>query len=64
MSFVTKQPAKGAYLLIEALVTAFIRLPFWFLLALPRNNRARPSWTVQREIIVKLIKQLTTIITR
>ncbi|KAJ6499984.1 Alpha/Beta hydrolase protein [Mycena vitilis] len=52
------QPMKFIYLLYEVL-TAFVRLPYWALLAIPRGLRPRTSWSWKRTIQVKIIRHLT-----
>ncbi|KAJ6543018.1 endoplasmic reticulum protein [Mycena capillaripes] len=50
-----RQPFKLVYLLFELLV-AFIRVPFWALLAIPRAWRPRKSWSWERTMVVKFIR--------
>lgn len=64
MSLLQYQPIKGFYVLFELLVTAFLRLPLWILIASSRKSRARPSWTVKREVMVRVIKRASKIIFR
>ncbi|KAJ7446150.1 Alpha/Beta hydrolase protein [Mycena galericulata] len=52
------QPLKALYLLYE-LLTAFIRVPCWALLALPRAWRPRKSWSWKRTMQVHLVRHLT-----
>ncbi|KAI0699538.1 alpha/beta-hydrolase [Cytidiella melzeri] len=52
------QPFKGIYLLSEGLITIFLRLPVWVLLALPRSNRPRKSWTFKRALMLRFFKYL------
>lgn len=52
----TKQPWKGIYLLYNTITLLSIRIPLWYLLAIPKSNRPRPSWTIKRTILVKLLR--------
>ncbi|KAK7057107.1 Abhydrolase-3 domain-containing protein [Favolaschia claudopus] len=54
------QPMKSIYLLYE-LVTAFIRIPYWALLAIPRGLRPRKSWSWARAMNVQLIRHLSNL---
>ncbi|KAK7472790.1 hypothetical protein VKT23_000898 [Stygiomarasmius scandens] len=58
MSLLRYQPFKALYLLVELLVTCFIRLPFWTLTAIPRSWRPRRSWSLKRTVIVNLTRHL------
>ncbi|KAF7376227.1 Abhydrolase-3 domain-containing protein [Mycena sanguinolenta] len=54
------QPLKSVYLLYEVL-TAFVRIPFWALLAIPRGLRPRKSWSWARTFNVQLLRHLTAL---
>jgi hypothetical protein len=58
------QPLKGLYLLWEVLGTAFIRAPLWTLHALPRSNRPRASWSLERVLRVRWLQYLPYIIAK
>lgn len=51
-----KQPWKTIYLVYEAISMTFVRIPLWVLLAIPRSNRPRPSWTIKRTLSIKLLR--------
>ncbi|KAF9033249.1 alpha/beta-hydrolase [Hymenopellis radicata] len=52
----SRQPVKGLYLLYQLCATLFIRIPVWVLLALPKSNRPRPSWSIGCVVRVRLLK--------
>ncbi|KAH8828092.1 endoplasmic reticulum protein [Flagelloscypha sp. PMI_526] len=57
-----KQPLKALYLIYQIFSTLFVRIPIWFLLAIPPWMRQRKSWGIQREVMVKLIRHLFSVI--
>ncbi|KAJ7643124.1 alpha/beta-hydrolase [Mycena polygramma] len=50
-----RQPFRAGYLLYQ-LLTAFVRVPCWALLALPRAWRPRKSWSWGRTMVVKYVR--------
>ena len=44
------QPFKSLYLLYEAVTTTLVRLPLWFIFALPRKNRPKATWSLRRPL--------------
>lgn len=44
--------------LYRAATIAFFRLPVWILLAIPKQNRPRPSWSISRVLWVKFLSQI------
>ncbi|KAJ7733765.1 Alpha/Beta hydrolase protein [Mycena maculata] len=54
------QPFKAIYLSYE-LFSAFVRIPWWALVALPRSQRPVKSWTWRRTMHVKLVRRLTAL---
>ncbi|KAF8210370.1 alpha/beta-hydrolase [Mycena galopus ATCC 62051] len=52
------QPLKSVFLLYEVLA-AFVRIPYWALLAIPRGLRPRKSWSWSRTVNVQIIRHLT-----
>ncbi|KAJ6542949.1 Alpha/Beta hydrolase protein [Mycena capillaripes] len=55
-----RQPLKAAYLSFQ-LVTAFVRVPCWALLAIPRAWRPRKSWSWGRTMVLKIIRHLDAV---
>ncbi|KAF8209148.1 Alpha/Beta hydrolase protein [Mycena galopus ATCC 62051] len=51
---------KVPYLLYE-LLTAFVRVPYWALLAIPRGWRPRKSWSWTRTMVVKLVRHFMSV---
>ncbi|KAI0093133.1 Alpha/Beta hydrolase protein [Irpex rosettiformis] len=51
-SLLQVQPFKGPYLLYEAVTTTFVRVPLWFIFALPRNNRPKATWSLRRSLLL------------
>ncbi|KAI0093130.1 alpha/beta-hydrolase [Irpex rosettiformis] len=58
----TKMPSSTPVLwlqgLFEILTAAFIRLPIWVLLALPKGTRPRPSWSIGRTLQLRVLNVL------
>ncbi|KAH8828078.1 endoplasmic reticulum protein [Flagelloscypha sp. PMI_526] len=54
----SSQPWKALYLTYQVISTVIVRVPVWFLLALPPGLRQRKSWTVQREFMVRLLRHM------
>lgn len=52
----SKQPAKRIYLAYQLFTTIFFRLPLWFLLAVPKSRRPRPTWTLKRALFLRLFR--------
>jgi hypothetical protein len=50
-----RQPAKGAYLIFEALSTLFVRMPLWVLLSVLPATRPRAGWTIGRCIRIRMV---------
>ncbi|KAI0093134.1 alpha/beta-hydrolase [Irpex rosettiformis] len=57
-SLVKIQPFKTVYLVFEGLTTILIRLPIWVVLALPKSNRPRRTWTFKRTILHRFLRYL------
>ncbi|KAL4248912.1 AB hydrolase superfamily protein [Abortiporus biennis] len=57
------QPWKALYLIYEIITIAAIRTPLWLLWYIPKSNRPRPTWTLQRSwfraVVVRLNQKLT-----
>jgi len=53
-----KQPWKLIYVIYDTITSWTIRYPLWFLLAIPRSNRTRPSWTIKRTFMVRVLKHI------
>ncbi|KAI0258216.1 Alpha/Beta hydrolase protein [Gloeopeniophorella convolvens] len=60
----TSQPWRGVYLSYQLITTIFFRLPFWVLRNVPRSLRPRPSWSLKKTLMIKLIKHLSAISSR
>ncbi|KAK0195498.1 Alpha/Beta hydrolase protein [Armillaria mellea] len=52
----SKQPAKQIYLAYQLFTTIFFRLPIWFLLAVPKSRRPRPTWPLKRALFLRLFR--------
>ncbi|KZV68308.1 alpha/beta-hydrolase [Peniophora sp. CONT] len=50
---IRSQPAKGAFLLYQGLVTTFVRLPWWILSSAAPAARPRRSWTFKQALLRK-----------
>ena len=57
-SLVKIQPFKTVYLIIEGLTTILIRLPIWVVLALPKSNRPKRTWTFKRTMLHRFLRYL------
>ncbi|EIW74958.1 alpha beta-hydrolase [Coniophora puteana RWD-64-598 SS2] len=58
-----RQPWKGFYVLSEALLTLFLRLPWWILSSLVSSYRPCPSRSLKRTLIVRSISHGLEVIT-
>ncbi|KAI0071718.1 alpha/beta-hydrolase [Panus rudis PR-1116 ss-1] len=58
------QPWKTLYLTYQVITTPLIRIPLWIAYYIPHSTRPRPSWSLKRTIVVKLIKHLGYISTK
>ncbi|THH33314.1 hypothetical protein EUX98_g877 [Antrodiella citrinella] len=53
-----QQPFRAIYIVVELLITVFIRLPYWLILYIPRHRRPRVSWPYSRCIAVEILRTL------
>ncbi|KAF7344852.1 Abhydrolase-3 domain-containing protein [Mycena venus] len=51
------QPVKAVYLLYE-LLAAFVRVPYWALVAIPPVWRPRRSWSWARTMVVNIVRRM------
>ncbi|KAK2462093.1 hypothetical protein APHAL10511_006556 [Amanita phalloides] len=56
-----RQPLKATYIIYQLFSTLFVRLPWWFLLSLPKSWRPKLTWTMQRALYVKVIRHVTMV---
>ncbi|KAH8828093.1 endoplasmic reticulum protein [Flagelloscypha sp. PMI_526] len=57
-----KQPLKTLYLIYQVLTTVFVRVPIWTLIATLPWTRQRKSWTMKREVMVKIVRHLLSVV--
>ncbi|KAI9442749.1 alpha/beta-hydrolase [Lactarius indigo] len=56
-----QHPLKGLYLIFELAATLFFRLPSWVLVNLPQASRPRPSWSLIKSVLVKVMCHLVLV---
>ncbi len=54
-------PLKGLYLTSELTTTLFFRLPYWVLGYLRSTSRPRPSWSLSKSVLIKLIDHFNVV---
>ncbi|KIK67329.1 hypothetical protein GYMLUDRAFT_37424 [Collybiopsis luxurians FD-317 M1] len=52
------QPFKGLYLTFQLFSTILVRIPLWFVLAVPKSLRPNAQWTVGKVVRMKLMQHL------
>ncbi|KAI0093131.1 alpha/beta-hydrolase [Irpex rosettiformis] len=57
-SIFTTKPVLWIRAFFEFLTTILIRFPIWVILALPRSNRPRPTWSIGRTVIIRVLQRL------
>ncbi|KAF9486218.1 alpha/beta-hydrolase [Pholiota conissans] len=57
-----KQPVKTLYWVFQLLVLVLVRLPFWFVVNIPKSTRARKSWSLKRAILVNIVRKVSDIL--
>ncbi|KAI0344811.1 alpha/beta-hydrolase [Trametopsis cervina] len=53
-----RQLFKGLYILYEVVTTLLIRAPLWYILAIPRRLRPKPSWTIGRTFHLRFLQYI------
>lgn len=61
VKLIDRQPFKTIYLVYFAATLVFVKIPCWTLWYLRPSHRPRPSWTLKRALIVRIMKELFTI---
>ncbi|KAH9062343.1 alpha/beta-hydrolase [Lactarius vividus] len=56
-----QHPLKGLYLTFELATTLFFRLPSWVLVNLPQTSRPRPSWSLTKSVLIKVVYHLRVV---
>ncbi|KAI0029087.1 Alpha/Beta hydrolase protein [Vararia minispora EC-137] len=57
-------PLRTLYLIYQALSTALVRIPWWILIYLPRRFRQRPSWSLQKAVMMRLVEHMQGVTSR
>ncbi len=52
------------YLVFFVFISLFFLMPFWCIIYLPRSNRPRPNWTLQRCLRVRWSRRLCGVVAR
>jgi hypothetical protein len=58
MAILRYQPFKTLYVVYAVCTVVFLRLPIWFITAIPPSCRPRRSWSITRVLWVKVLKQV------
>ncbi|KXN80644.1 Esterase [Leucoagaricus sp. SymC.cos] len=57
MSLLRHQPFKAIYVVAELTTIVFLRVPFWFVISIPKSRRPRPSWSISRCVLVYALRR-------
>jgi hypothetical protein len=53
------RPLKEIYLILELIITLFLRLPSWILGNVPKELRPQPSWSLKKSVLIKALRHST-----
>ena len=57
----SRHPLRALYLTFELTVTLFFRLPSWVLWNLPKASRPRPSWSLTKSVLIKMVDHINVV---